>query len=374
MFEHLDDRDGFRPSATLLTTVTRDGRRRRRRTRVAQAGTASVAALALGAGVAVTSFNRKLDSIERVEVAALTQPDPDPAEPYTLLLTGLDHAADGPAIEGSQPPNQRTDTIALVRVLPAEEKVTFLALPRDLWVDIPGHGEGRINSAMPLGGVDLLVQTIDANFGLAVNHYAAIDFAGAQALGDAVGGLRFDFEYPVRDRSSGLSIPEPGCRTLDGTELLALARARHLETEISPGQWEMDQGWDLSRLSRQETVALAALSTFSRLDPADPAGVNRFVDAVVANVQLDETFTRESILDLFREVAGSAIVDVRIGVEEETTAGGAEVLLPVRDRSFDEAIHLFMEGELPADRAPIDPAELFPPASLQAQPQRIFPC
>ena len=283
MFEHLDDLDGFRPSNTMLTAVVRDGRRRRRRTRLARAGTAGVATLALGAGAAVTAFNRKLDSVDRVEVASLVEPPTESSEPYTLLLTGVD----GASTMDNGTVTQRSDTIALVRLFPADERVTLLQLPRDLLVEIPGYGEGRINSALPIGGPTLLVDTIGENFGIEVNHYASIDFEGARRIGDAVGGLSFQFPYPVRDRQSGFVIEEPGCHTLDGQELLALVRSRHLETEITPGNWEADRGYDLSRMSRQEIVAMSALAAFSRLDLSDPMAVDRFVDAVVDNVELD---------------------------------------------------------------------------------------
>ncbi len=359
MFEHLDDRDGYQPSTTLLTKVTRDGRRRRRRARVAQAGTASVAALAIGAGVAVTSFNRKLDSVERVEVAALADDPVDPAEPYTILLTGLDLAVPAfvsvpysPYGPVEEPMIQRSDTIALVRVHPADDVVSYLSVPRDLWIDIPGHGPDRINSAMAIGGPELLVETIEASFDLSVNHYVAIDFEGARALGDAVGGLRLDFPHPLRDRSSGLSITEAGCQTLDGTQLLSLVRARHLESEVSPGVWVKDATSDLGRMERQQDVALAALATFSHLDPADPVEVNRFVDAVVDNVTLDRTFTRDTMLGLFRGVAGSELHDVDLPVAEWTTPERAQVLVPVEGGAFAAALARFEHWASPAGSPP----------------------
>ncbi|MGB3053985.1 MAG: LCP family protein [Acidimicrobiales bacterium] len=372
MFEHLDDHGSFSPSMSMLTTVVRAGRRRRNRSRLARAGTASVATLAIGAGAAVTVANRKIDSVDRVEVASLVESE-GVAEPYTMLLTGVDGASS--LDDGSVA--QRSDTIALVRLFPAGQRVTFLQLPRDLLVEVPGHGPARINSALVAGGPDLLVQTIKENFGIEVNHYASIDFEGARKIGDAVGGLSFDFQYPTRDLRSGFNIAEPGCHTLDGQGLLAFVRSRHLETEKSPGKWEIDRGYDLSRMARQEQVVLAALATFSRLDASDPVGTAQFVDAVVENVELDSTFDRAAMLQLFRDVAGSEIRDVRFAYEERVTDSGAAVLVPVRDQFYDAALHLFSEGELPADFYPLGPDEmagLFPPPALQPQPQHFSAC
>lgn len=114
MFEHLDDHGSFSPSMSMLTTVVRAGRRRRNRSRLARAGTASVATLAIGAGAAVTVANRKIDSVDRVEVASLVESE-GVAEPYTMLLTGVDGASS--LDDGSVA--QRSDTIALVRLFPA---------------------------------------------------------------------------------------------------------------------------------------------------------------------------------------------------------------------------------------------------------------
>lgn len=371
MFEHLDDPHGFRPSPTTLVTVQRDGRRRRHRTHLARAGVAGVAALALGAGGVALRLDRQLDSVDRVEVASLTAADPDPGAPYTILLAGLDGGGSLDPSGGG--PSSRSDTIALVRVLPAEQRVTLLSLPRDLWVEIPGHGPGRINAAVPLGGIDLLVDTVEA-FGLEVNHVASIDFDGARRLGDAVGGLRLDFRYPTRDRMSGFEVREPGCRTLDGQSLLAYVRSRHLEVEVAPGRWEVDRGYDLSRIARNQDVALAALATFSRIDPADPVAVDRFVDAVVDNVTLDASFDRDSMVQLFRDLAGSELVPAGMPPHREASIDGAQVLVPEEGATLDLVRHVFLHGEAPDPYPQVDPADLFAPPAVQAQPQHVTPC
>lgn len=372
MFEHLDDPHGYQPSPTTLVTVQRDGRRRRRRTNLARTGVAGVAALAMGAGAAALRLDRQLDSVDRVEVASLTEPDPSPTAPYTILLAGLD--GDGSLDPSEDRPPSRSDTIALVRVLPAEQRVTLLSLPRDLWVDIPGHGPGRINAAVPLGGIDLLVDTVEATFGLEVNRFASIDFDGARRLGDAVGGLRLDFRYPTRDRMTGFEVREPGCHTLDGGALLAYVRSRHLETEVAAGRWEVDRGYDLSRIARNQDVALAALATFSRIDPADPVAVDRFVDAVVDNVTLDASFDRGSMVQLFRDLAGSELVPAGVPPYREATVDGAHVLVPERGASFDLVHHVFLHGEAPDPYPQVDPADLFPPPAAQPRPQHVTPC
>lgn len=338
MFEELDDQAPFRPSDAMRRDVIREGRRRRRRAFLARAGTAVVATLAVSAGVVVTAFNRQIDSIERVEVAGLVGPEGDSA-PYTILLTGFDGDLDS----GGGVDPLRSDSIGLVRVQPLTDSVTFLTVPRDLWVDIPGRGEGRINGAV-VDGTGKLIEALRANFGIEVNHYVGLDLTGAVALGDAVGGLRFDFEHPTRDRSTGLHVTALGCQVLDGRQVLALARSRRLEVETAPGTWAADLTSDFGRMARQQQMALAGLATFSRLDPTDPARLDAFIDAVVDHVVLDPMTDRDRMVQIFRDVAGSRLQPAWLPVEPWTSPNGTVALVPASDGSFQVALDRFLAG------------------------------
>ena len=86
----------------------------------------------------------------------------------------------------------------------------------------------RINSSFN-AGANTLVQTIEANFGIPINHVMQVDFGGLEGAVNAVGGIYLDFPYPAKDAYSGLDITTPGCQLLNGTEALAVARSRHYE-------------------------------------------------------------------------------------------------------------------------------------------------
>ena len=162
-----------------------------------------------------------------------------------ILLLGIDHRDDEP-IEGS-----RSDTIMVVSIDPPSKSVVMVSLPRDLYVSIPGYYQQRINVAHMVGGPALVAQTIQANFGIAIDNYARVDFSGFEQVVDAVGGVVIDVERPVKDDeyptedygTMRLFIP-PGPLLLDGRTALMYARSRHSEN-------------DFGRSRRQQRVLMA---------------------------------------------------------------------------------------------------------------------
>ncbi|MEZ5140225.1 MAG: LCP family protein [Acidimicrobiales bacterium] len=238
MFDHLDDPVPYEPSEALRAAVVRAGRSRRRRHRLAVGGASTVAALAVGAVAGAALIDRRLDDLQHVDVAALGDGDGDPrTEPTTLLLVGVDSDAGLATPDPIRPPSGRTDAIVVVRVDPAREVVSVLPLPRDLWVELPGHGRDRLANARERGGPDLLIATLQADLGIEVDRYAETDFAGAVAIGDALGEARLAFDH----RSGARRPASPRCRVPDRRRRgpLALGRARHLAEEVD-GTWRSD--------------------------------------------------------------------------------------------------------------------------------------
>ena len=70
---------------------------------------------------------------------------------------------------------RRTDVIMLAHMVPGE-RIQLLSIPRDLKVDIPGGGTNRINAAYVIGGPDLLVEVVQNETGVPINHYVEMDF------------------------------------------------------------------------------------------------------------------------------------------------------------------------------------------------------
>ena len=85
----------------------------------------------------------------------------------------------------------------LVRTDPGKHRISFLSIPRDLRVDIPGYGTNKINAAFQFGGPTLALQTVKELTALGVNHVAFVDFAKFKELIDSVGGIEVDVPRPI---------------------------------------------------------------------------------------------------------------------------------------------------------------------------------
>ncbi|MEZ5165593.1 MAG: LCP family protein [Acidimicrobiales bacterium] len=141
-----------------------------------------------------------------------------PGEPVNFLLIGEDSAA---RLDPDDPINigretnldgwNQADSITILRVNPTSGQAWVLSLPRDLLVDIPEHGSNKkINSALLVGGPELLVETVSTYFKIPINHYVTLDFLGFQEVVDELDGVPVWFDHPARDPNTGLDISEAG--------------------------------------------------------------------------------------------------------------------------------------------------------------------
>lgn len=181
---------------------------------------------------------------------------------------------------------ERADVIILMQVV--DDTVQLLSIPRDLKVEIPGHGTNKVNAAYAFGGPDLLVETITAATGIPLGHYMEVDFGGFAGIVDSLGGIELDFPNPARDLKSGLLVEEPGTQIVDGATALAYARSRTFE-ELIDGNWQSTSGGDIARTGRQREVLLEILGKAS-----SPSGIIRspmVVNQVTGNLTVDESVT-----------------------------------------------------------------------------------
>jgi polyisoprenyl-teichoic acid--peptidoglycan teichoic acid transferase len=182
-----------------------------------------------------------------------TDPTPVPwdgASRVTILMMGLDFRD----WEANETP--RTDTMILFSVDPVSKTAGMLSIPRDMWVNIPGMGYNKINTAyrwgevynLPGGGPGLAMQTVEEFLGVPVNYYAQIDFSAFERFIDELGGLDMHIREPITVDPIGPGNTrnlEVGVQTLDGATALAYARMRYTE------------GGDFDRSSRQQEVVMA---------------------------------------------------------------------------------------------------------------------
>ena len=167
--------------------------------------------------------------------AASAAPAPPPLtgnQPVNILLLGSDTDA---KFAG----NYNTQIMIVVSIVPAQKKVSMLSIPRDLWVQIPGHGVEKIGLAYGAGGVALARQTIETDFGIPIHYYAWVGLDGFIKVIDTLGGVDVDVSHPIVDDSypDDVNTSDPyayrrlyipaGLQHLDGTRALEYVRSRH---------------------------------------------------------------------------------------------------------------------------------------------------
>ena len=174
----------------------------------------------------------------------------------------------------------RSDTIILVHTDPKDQEAVFLSFPRDLWVDIPGEGTGKINSAfeggIEGGGAQRVARTVKNLTGLPIHHVMYVDLAGFQGLVDALDGVEMCVPYPMQDPLTGLDIPA-GCQHFDGETALAYVRTRHQPCDTIP---------DFARIGRQQQFLRAVISKL--LSPSELLQLPALVPELLGNLVVDK--------------------------------------------------------------------------------------
>jgi polyisoprenyl-teichoic acid--peptidoglycan teichoic acid transferase len=175
----------------------------------------------------------------------------------------------------------RTDTLLVFvgdRALP---RVAMLSVPRDLWVQIPGYGEERINAAFEMGGGQTAKQTVSNVIGQPIDRYLVIGLQGVRDVVDAVGGIDItvpqaihDDAYPTDDYGyQTVDIPA-GRQHMDGDTALKYARTRHQDS-------------DFARTARQQQVVAAVRNAM--LNPLNWPRTPAVLAAIAASVKTDAT-------------------------------------------------------------------------------------
>lgn len=200
--------------------------------------------------------------------------------------------------------SNRSDVIMLIHTDPALEKAIILSFPRDLWVNIPGHGEDKINAAfeggLEHGGAQLVAKTVQQLTDLKVNHVLYVDLAGFQGIVRTLGGVTMcipdSLADPatgrVQDPLTGLDVA-PGCQQLDAKQSLAYVRTRHLRCDLIP---------DFSRIGRQQQFLRAVLNRL--LSPSEIAKAPSLIRPIAHNLVADESLDLADIIYLVKQLEG----------------------------------------------------------------------
>jgi LCP family protein required for cell wall assembly len=177
----------------------------------------------------------------------------------TILLLGRDYENNDRRVGLNN-----TDSIMILHTDPSRHRLVYLSIPRDLRVPIPGHGEDRINSTLPRGGIPLAIRTIQGFTGLGINHVMVVDFSAFKDLIDNIGGIDINVPDPILSNRFDCPYNASRCQTwrgyrfakgpqhMNGQRALIYSRIRENQLDASES--------DITRGERQQQVLRAALS------------------------------------------------------------------------------------------------------------------
>jgi polyisoprenyl-teichoic acid--peptidoglycan teichoic acid transferase len=231
----------------------------------------------------------------------------------------------------------RTDVMVLLTVDTRKRTVTAVSFPRDLYLEIPGWKEERLNTAFPHGGFELLAETFEVNFGLRPDFYIMTNMQGFVDIVDNLGGVTVSVGSTLKDEcpwatpisDKGTCTVEAGLTEMEGATALWYIRSRKTSS-------------DFDRLRRAQEVLLGIFYKSMRQNPA--SRLPDLYNAYKKNVQ-----TNMSTTDMARlmSTAGRVVGDQeRISryaisskdVKSTRTESGMAVLLPDYER-IDEILN-----------------------------------
>jgi LCP family protein required for cell wall assembly len=216
------------------------------------------------------------------------------ADPVTFLLVGSDTRAE--VVDG-QLPDARSDAIMIARLSGDRQHVQFVSIPRDSWVDVPGHGKDKINAAYSYGGPSLLIQTVENLTGVRIDHFAAISFDELISMTDQLGGV-------------DVQVAET---TTNGPYTFT-AGLNHLDGDMA--RWYVGQRYDLpggdfDRVKRQQNYLRSMFGKLFAAGTFDSIGqVDSVLRIITSSVAVDDTLSTPDLLSLAWSARGVTPADI----------------------------------------------------------------
>jgi LCP family protein required for cell wall assembly len=276
------------------------------------------------AAATLTPFQPVMPTVQITPTVTPTsaQPTAQPGLPTSknqmnILLLGSDWRPNG---------GSRTDVILLVSLNPDTGFVSVVSFPRDLWVNIPGMGQERINTAEEFGGFALTQATFQNNFGLRVDRYIETNFNGFKAIVDTLGGIDIVASTSLYDRcdlpwkdGSGYCYVGAGQSHLDGATALWYVRSRYSTS-------------DFDRTRRAQEVIVGIFQKLMSLNAITraPELYSLFSSDIETNLSLNDLTNYLSLASTIM-ADQSKIHRYAVGSDLATgyiTPAGADVLLP----------------------------------------------
>lgn len=299
-------------------------------------------------GDGVVDVIEPLDSLDITQQTVQKGQAWDGKNRITCLAMGLDYR-DWVQNDGTP----RSDTMMLLTYDPATQYAGMLSIPRDLWVAIPDHGYGRINTAYsmgegehlpgvngkPGGGPGLAMRTVELFLGIEIQYYAVVDFYGFIEFIDAIDKLAINVrdDITVDPLGEGNTVRlMAGVQDLDGATALAYARYRYTN------------GGDFERAQRQQDVIMAIFEQLKWQLPELLATKSEQLFAIIqravkTNLTISDIVKLAwTVVDLDVWYVRRAVIAPPEQVLYETSTDGQQILVPIPDRIREARDTIFM--------------------------------
>ena len=202
----------------------------------------------------------------------------------------------------------RSDSMIMVTFNKTDKTITMTSFLRDLYVKIPGYRDNRINAAYALGGMELLNETLEVNFGVKVDGNVEVNFSRFAEVIDLLGGVDIELradEAKYINQTTGRYELEKGMQHLDGAQALEYSRIRKLDSDA-----------DFSRTNRQRKVLNTLIEKFRNTKLTTLLGLLDDLLPMITT-DLDNETIIKYVKDLFPMLADCTIVSQRVPVEDK---------------------------------------------------------
>jgi LCP family protein required for cell wall assembly len=206
-----------------------------------------------------------------------------------------------------------SDVVMILHLNPANNSLSILSIPRDLFVpNARSDGANKIDAAL-YQGPDQLIDAIEEDFGIPIQHFVELNFDSFINVVQALGGIKMYFPEPVFDAYSGLNIQTTGCIALNGTQALQVVRARHLQykgpgvTTTDPNYWPQEAQSDIARIRRDHEFLRVLAAAVKAKGLSNPITDQQLVAGVAGQLTVDSGLSASDMISL---VLGYHDVDV----------------------------------------------------------------
>jgi LCP family protein required for cell wall assembly len=208
-----------------------------------------------------------------------------------------------------------SDIDMVLHLVPSTGSVSLLSIPRDLFVpNARVIGANKIDAAL-YDGPSQLIQAIEEDLGIPINHYVELNFDTFADVVNALGGVKMYFPIPIFDAESGLNIERSGCYDLNGYHALQVVRARHLQIQPNPSNhdprsWPFEALSDLARIRRTHEFLRVLADKMAARGLSNPLVDESIARAVLPDLTVDSGFSESEMVSLARTFAHTKISDV----------------------------------------------------------------